>query len=43
MAQRMFELGWLERALRSRAVQITAAGDRGLRDTFGLELERVSP
>ena len=38
LARRMFELGWLERARRSRAVHVTADGSRGLRETFGVEL-----
>ncbi|MBV9798379.1 MAG: helix-turn-helix transcriptional regulator [Solirubrobacterales bacterium] len=38
LAQRMFELGWVRRARRSRAVHLTEEGRDGLRDTFGVEL-----
>jgi DNA-binding transcriptional ArsR family regulator len=38
LAERMFELGWLQRARSGRAVRVTYAGRRGLRETFGLEL-----
>ncbi len=38
LARRMFELGWVRRAQRSRAVHLTEEGRAGLRDTFGLEL-----
>ncbi len=37
LAERMFELGWVVRARRGRAVKITQAGHRGLQDMFGLE------
>jgi DNA-binding transcriptional ArsR family regulator len=36
MADRLFELRWIRRADRSRAVHVTEAGATGLRDTFGL-------
>jgi DNA-binding transcriptional ArsR family regulator len=36
LAQRCFALGWLERTRESRALKITAAGRRGLSETFGL-------
>lgn len=36
LAQRMFDLGWLERARRGRALQITPAGEAGLHERFGL-------
>jgi DNA-binding transcriptional ArsR family regulator len=41
--RRCLELGWLARRQDTRAVQVTAAGKRGLRDTLGvkLDLERV--
>ena len=32
----LFEKGWLERTSGSRAVQVTAAGRRGLKKTFGV-------
>lgn len=38
VAQRMFELGWLERAPGSRAVLITTDGQQGLEDAFGVSL-----
>jgi DNA-binding transcriptional ArsR family regulator len=40
LADRVFELGWAERARRGRAVHITDDGYSGLRDTFGVELAR---
>jgi DNA-binding transcriptional ArsR family regulator len=40
MSDRMFELGWLHRARRSRAVQITDDGADGLARSFGIELSR---
>lgn len=36
LASRCFALGWLRRAESSRAVSVTRAGERGLRDTFGV-------
>jgi len=36
LAQRCFDLGWLERTRNSRALKVTAAGRRGLSETFGL-------
>ena len=38
--RRCLELGWLSRQRDTRAVQITAAGRRGLHDTFGVEIAR---
>jgi DNA-binding transcriptional ArsR family regulator len=38
LADRMFRLGWLQRARRSRAVRVTQDGGRGLQETFGVEL-----
>jgi hypothetical protein len=35
---RLFELGWLERIARTRGVRLTANGERGLREHFGLRL-----
>ena len=35
----MFELDWLERAPRSRAVRITDDGAAGLARSFGIELD----
>jgi DNA-binding transcriptional ArsR family regulator len=42
VTDRMFQLGWLERARRSRAVHVTEAGGRGLRETFGVELAALA-
>jgi len=42
VAARLFELGWITRAKRTRAVRITDQGHEGLRSTFGLELEAAS-
>jgi DNA-binding transcriptional ArsR family regulator len=38
LAQRCFDLGWLERIRDGRALTITKAGQRGLSETFGLSL-----
>ena len=38
LAKRCFDLGWLQRIRDSRALTITPAGARGLRDAFGLSL-----
>jgi hypothetical protein len=38
LSDRMFELGWLRRARRSRAVQITDDGTDGLQRSFGVKL-----
>ncbi|HTD05334.1 helix-turn-helix transcriptional regulator [Undibacterium sp.] len=38
IASRMMELGWLERSKHTRAVSITAAGQRGLAEYFDLQL-----
>jgi DNA-binding transcriptional ArsR family regulator len=37
--RRCLELGWLARQQGTRAVQVTAAGKRGLRDTLGVKLD----
>ncbi len=39
LAQRLFELAWIERAPRGRAVVITEAGSAGLREWFGVDTE----
>jgi DNA-binding transcriptional ArsR family regulator len=39
ICRRCLELGWLARRRDSRAVQVTAAGRRGLRDMFGVKLD----
>jgi DNA-binding transcriptional ArsR family regulator len=36
LADRLFDLGWLRRAPRSRAVHVTPEGAVGLRDAFGI-------
>ena len=38
LAQRCFDLGWLERMREGRALTITPAGRRGLSETFGVSL-----
>jgi DNA-binding transcriptional ArsR family regulator len=38
LAQRMFDLQWLEQAPRHRAVRVTEDGRDGLREAFGVEL-----
>jgi DNA-binding transcriptional ArsR family regulator len=38
LGSRCFESGWIERQRDSRAVSITAAGRRGFRDSFGIEI-----
>jgi DNA-binding transcriptional ArsR family regulator len=38
LAQRCFDLGWLERMRDGRALIVTRGGRRGLRETFGLSL-----
>lgn len=38
IADRLFDLGWIDRANSSRAVHISEAGYRGLHETFGIEL-----
>jgi DNA-binding transcriptional ArsR family regulator len=38
LADRMFDLGWVTRARRGRAVHVTEHGFTGLRETFGVEL-----
>jgi DNA-binding transcriptional ArsR family regulator len=40
IAERMFELGWIRRANRSRAVHLTDEGTAGLHEQFGLQLAR---
>jgi DNA-binding transcriptional ArsR family regulator len=39
VADRLFDLGWIRRADRGRAVFLTRPGVTGMRDTFGLELD----
>jgi DNA-binding transcriptional ArsR family regulator len=36
LAARCFELGWIRRGERSRAVAVTPAGERGFREIFGM-------
>ncbi|MDI1261715.1 MAG: hypothetical protein PS018_00465 [bacterium] len=37
--RRCLELGWLTRQRNGRTVHVTASGQRGLRDTFGVKLD----
>ena len=39
LLRRLVELGWLARQRDSRALRLTPAGRRGLRDTFAVTLE----
>ena len=41
LACRCIELGWVRRTAGSRAVTVTQVGHRGLRESFGLQLEVV--
>jgi len=38
LTRRCFDLGWTERVKNSGAVTVTAAGKRGFRETFGIDL-----
>src|SRR5438105_2287858 len=37
MTERFFDLGWMQRTKRSHAVVVTPLGQRGFRETFGVE------
>jgi len=41
LANRLFELGWLERATTGRVVAITEPGATGLSDTLGIDIRRL--
>ena len=43
LLKRLIELGWLVRQRDSRAVSVTEAGRRGLREAFGVDLDEVRP
>jgi DNA-binding transcriptional ArsR family regulator len=43
LARRCFDLGWFTRLRDSRALAITAAGQRGLEDVFGVSLDAAPP
>lgn len=38
LASRLFELNWIERTAETRALRITGAGRRALKERFGLQL-----
>ena len=40
LAARCFDLGWVKRTPQGRALTITPAGERGLRETFGIDVAR---
>jgi DNA-binding transcriptional ArsR family regulator len=40
VSERCFELGWIRRAPRGRAVFVTSEGAEGLRESFGVEFSR---
>jgi hypothetical protein len=40
--RRCLELGWVTRQRDTRAVRVTPAGRRGLRETLGVKLESLS-
>ncbi len=42
LASRCFELGWIARQRDGRAVSITSKGERGLSDTFGINLADIN-
>jgi DNA-binding transcriptional ArsR family regulator len=42
LTERMFALGWLTRARRGRAVQVSDRGYDGLRETFGIDLPNAA-
>ena len=42
LATRLFDLGWIRRAERSRAVLVTDRGRAGFADTFGLQVDRLA-
>jgi DNA-binding transcriptional ArsR family regulator len=39
LCTRLFELGWIRRAARSRAVHVTDAGEHGIERSFGVRLD----
>jgi len=43
LLKRLIELGWLVRQRDTRAVSVTAAGRKGLREAFGVDLDEVRP
>ena len=42
LAERIFELGWVSRARRGRAVMLSPEGAQGLQQTFGLQLRELA-
>jgi len=43
VAERCFELGWIARIRDSRALKISAKGERGFRELFGISLNAEQP
>ncbi len=42
LTARCFDLGWVKRTPQARTLRITAAGEKGLRETFGIDVGRFA-